>query len=152
VNVPPPPIPPPAPGTASKVSYKAQFVTLDFAKRKSYTALALERDRSQPAPGKLWVWTCFYVPTAGGAAGQCRSGDPVEISQPFASGDKTNVTATASCPWCADAGAPTSGYYGRVSISTVSAEAARLVESQIDERAQAIPVVVQAASGRARSN
>ena len=138
-------------GVATTVSVTARLITLDFDRRKSYTTLVLERDRRQPAPEKLWVWTYFFTPDARAAGQTIRAGEPVEIRQPFANGDKVTVNVDGACAWCDDPHAPKSGYYARVQISTASKEAARLGEAQLNyDIGTATPVIVQAATRKTR--
>ncbi|MGH9901464.1 MAG: hypothetical protein ACRD68_06575, partial [Pyrinomonadaceae bacterium] len=131
VTTPPPAFPPaartPPPAPAF---HKASLVSLDFARKKSYTTLALERDPSRPAPERLWVWTYFFAPDAAGR--KHWAGEPVEVREPFAGGDRATVTVTAACAWCGDSSAPTRGYYARVNVSAESGDAARPGADSLD--------------------
>lgn len=132
------------------VHIKARLVTLDFERRNSYTTLVLERDRQQPAPEKLWVRTYFFTPDSA-TTSKLWTSDPVEIRQPFATGDKVTINAVAACFWCDDGGASMSGYYARVYLSTASPEAASVREEQLSyDITTAIPVVVEAAAKHSR--
>jgi hypothetical protein len=132
--------PPPPP--AAQVTHKVQLITVDVASRRFYTTVFLERDRNQPAPEKVWVWTAFFVP--GDKTGKIYAGDPVELRQPFESVDRITVSPNGACPWCREKGAPASGYYARVNISTESAEDARLADADVSrDISTATPVVIE---------
>lgn len=152
----PPPKPPAAPaaaaspaapsderteGSSAPVVFKPQSITLDFETGKSRTTLALERDASRPAPESVWVWTYFFTPD--GERAYC-AGEPVEVRQPFATGDRATITVTASAADCRAPSPALYAMYARVNVSTESAFAARLSERQISyDTASATPVVLQ---------
>jgi hypothetical protein len=48
----------------------------------------------------------------------------VEIIEPFAAGSEKEITATGSFHWADNEFAPKSGYFARVSHSTISADGA----------------------------
>ena len=145
-HAPSPPEPPATPAAdAAPVLFKPHLITLNFAARQSHTTVTLERDRSRPAPERLWVWTYFFQPGAG-REGQGRycADDPVEVRQPFASGDRATVTVNAPAHGCPAPDTPSATFYARVNVSTESASAARLGGAQISyDLASATPVVVQ---------
>jgi hypothetical protein len=136
---------------SAPVVFKPQLVTLDFEGRKSHTTLVLERDRTRPAPERLWVWTYFFSPGAGGERKYC-AGEPVEVRQPFATGDRATVTLDAPATPCEEPRDASSTYYARVNVSAESAFAARLSESKISyDVTSATPVVVQGVSRKRTS-
>jgi hypothetical protein len=146
---PPPSAPAPAVPTATAadthanvpIVFKPQLLTLDFAARKGHVTLDLERDPARPAPEKVWVWTYFFTPEA--QRRYC-AGEPVEVRQPFATGNRSTVTVDASVNDCPAPRTPSSTYYARVNVSTESAFAARLAEQRISyDLSTASPVVVQ---------
>ncbi len=127
---------------APPVLHKAKLITLDAARRESYTTLELECAPHAAAPEKLWVWTCFFVPSAG--AGRCWSSQPVEVLRPFASGNRATVTIQAPSAWYGEAGAPVNGFHALVRVSTLSAEDARVPVAALNfDITTATPVVVQ---------
>lgn len=142
------PAPPPAPPTEPRlvpgnppapVFFKARLVTLDFTTKKSHLTLELERDRTRPAPERVWAWVSFFSPEDGG---RC-AGAPVEVRQPFARGDRATVVVEADASACAPPRAPAATFYARVNVSAESADSARLPESQLTtDISQATPVVV----------
>lgn len=138
----PPAAPPVEPSlTDAPVVFKPQSVTLDFETRKSHTTVALERDATRAAPEKIWVWTYFF--TSDGERAYC-SGEPVEVRQPFATGDRSTVTVSASAADCDAPRTPSGTFYARVNVSAESAFAARLSERQVSyDIASATPVVVE---------
>ncbi len=134
--------PPPASVRATQVISKARLVTLDFTTKKSHVTLELERDRARPAPERVWTWVFFFSP--GDDAG-C-SGEPVEVRQPFARGDRATVVVEADASRCAPPRSPTATLYAHVNVSAESAEAARRTDSQLGEDiSKATPVVVAGA-------
>ena len=143
------PAPPAPPGDASiseSIVFKPQLVTLDFASKKSHTTLALERDHARPAPERVWVWTYFFTADAGGERKYC-AGEPVEVRQPFATGNRATVTVDAPANSCAAPRDPSATFYARVNVSTESSFAARLSEAKISyDVTSATPVVVQGVS------
>jgi hypothetical protein len=146
-----PPLPP-KPALPPSVSYKARLVSLDFTAGKTYTTVVLEREPgATETPESVWVWTYFFDDAAARGERPAWSSDPVEIRQPFARGNRTTVTATAQCAWCADPQAPRSGYYARVNISSVSKDAARLSRERLNyDITGATPVEVQGADRKTR--
>jgi hypothetical protein len=124
------------------IGYSVQLVSLDFINRKSYATLTLRRDADDAtAPGRLWVYTSFYVPEL---PYKSWSSTPVEIREPFAGGDVAKLTVTGTCAPCADATAPRAGYYARVGVSTVSGEdAIRRAEQMKTDIKNPFPVLVQ---------
>lgn len=123
------------------ISYKVQLVSLDFINHQSYTTLTLKRETDDPWPDKLWVNTSFFIPSA---PRKNWYSDPVEINLPSASGNEMSLTVAVECPWTKTDYAPRSGYYARVSVSTVSSEAAIYSNEQMDKDIKTtIPVLVQ---------
>lgn len=124
------------------VPHKAKLITLDKSRKESYTTLELAPLRS--APQRLWVWACFFVPSASAGAGRCWSSEPVEVLRPFDNGGPAMLTVKAPCAWCGEAGVPENGFFAIVRVSTVSAEDARATEDALNfDIATATPVVVQ---------
>jgi len=149
----PAPAPPAPPGDASiseSIVFKPQLVTLDFASKKSHTTLALERDHARAAPERVWVWTYFFAADAGGERKYC-AGEPVEVRQPFATGNRATVTVDALANSCAAPRDSSATFYARVNVSTESSFAARLSETKISyDVTSASPVVVQGLSRKPR--
>jgi len=132
------------PPAAEPVAFRARLVTLDFGTKKSHVTLELERDRTRPAPEKLWAWVAFF-PAAGGEAVRCEAG-PVELRRPFAAGDRPTVVLEADASRCPAPRPLAATIYARVNVSALSAEAARLDDPRLSEDiAKATPVVVAGA-------
>lgn len=130
---------PPSANTA--VTFKTQLITLDFAGRKAHVALDLEHDAARPAPEKVWVWAYFFTPET---SGRYCAGEPVEVSRPFASGNRATVNVELKVADCAAPRNASSKYYARVNVSTESAFAARLTEQRISyDITQASPVAIE---------
>jgi hypothetical protein len=126
----------------ARVFFKARLVTLDFKTQKSHITLDLERDRARPAPERVWAWVSFFSPADGG---RC-AGEPVEVRQPFARGDRATVVVEADASRCAPPREPAATVYARVNVSSESAAAARLPAAQLDaDISKATPVVVAGA-------
>ena len=145
----PPPQAPDAPAGANvPVTFKTQLVTLDFASRKAHVTLDLERDPARAAPEKVWVWAYFFTSEAGRR--YC-AGEPVEVSRPFAAGNRAPVNVeikVADCPAPRNA---SSTYYARVNVSSESSFAARLGEQRISyDITRASPVTVEGAQPKKR--
>jgi hypothetical protein len=133
-----------AQGNAS-VTFKPQLVTLNPAGRKAQVTLAVESDPARTAPRTLWVWAYFFTPDA---PGRYCSGEPVEVRQPFARGNRANFTVEVSVADCPAPRAPSSTYYARINVSSESAFAARMSEQRITyDITQATPVVLEGATG-----
>ena len=132
--------PPPAPvAQQAAVYFKPRLATLDFATRKGYVTLELERDRARPAPDFLWVWAYYFTP---GVRGYC-AGDPVELRRPFAAADRVTVNVEAAVADCAAPREPSQTFYARVNVSAESAFAARLAEPRVTfDITSATPAVV----------
>jgi hypothetical protein len=125
---------------------EAQYVSLDFINRKSFTSLTIKSVEGQPVPGRIWVRTYFFTPSSDG--GRVWAGEAIEIHLPVLNSGGTEIMAVAPCSWCNNSDAPETGYYARVAVSTVSAEATYLHGRQIDrDITTATPVVVQAEPG-----
>jgi hypothetical protein len=139
-------LPPPAatysePAANAPVTFKPQLVMLDLAGRKAHVTLQLERDPARPAPASVWVWAYFFSTDA--TARYC-AGDPVELRQPFAAGNRAVVKVELPVTGCAAPQGASSTYYGRVNVSSESAFAARLGEQRISyDIRQASPVVLE---------
>ncbi|MDT7808380.1 MAG: hypothetical protein QOJ70_2193 [Acidobacteriota bacterium] len=129
------------------VTLKPQLVTLDLAGRKAHVALTLERDPARPSPATVWVWAYFFSTDA---PGRYCAGEPVEVRQPFASGNgRSSITVDLPVKDCPAPRAPSSTYYARVNVSSESAFAARLTEQRISyDITQASPVVVEGAGAK----
>jgi hypothetical protein len=148
-----PPDNPPAPAEAeapeTPVSSTTRLVTLDFASRKSYVTLELERDRARPAPERLWAWV-YYFSAEGAAVTYCE-GRPAEVARPFARGDRATVVVEVDASSCTPPRTPSTAYYARVNLSTASAKAARLPDSRLSfDVTKATPVVSHGARGAGR--
>jgi hypothetical protein len=135
---------------SAPVVFRPRLVTLDFASKKSHTTLVLERDRARDAPERVWVWTYFFSTEAGGERKYC-AGEPVEVRQPFATGDRATVTVDAPATACQEPRDASSTYYARVNVSAESAFAARLSEAKISyDVTAATPVLVQGVTRKRR--
>jgi hypothetical protein len=148
----PAPTPDAAPNSSTganvPVTFKTQLATLDFASRKAHVALNLERDPARRAPEKVWVWAYFFTPEA---SGRYCAGEPVEVSKPFAAGNRAPVNVEIKVADCPAPRAPSSTYYARVNVSSESAFAARLAEQRISyDITQASPVTVEGAQPKKR--
>lgn len=158
---PPPPAPPPIsaasgprpdpqlmPGSPAAsvamppVRFRARLVTLDFTTGKSHLTLELARDRTRPAPERVWAWASFHSPEGGG---RCEA-NAVEVREPFARGDRPTVVVELDASRCGRPRSPAATFYARVNVSPQSAEAARLDPSQLDpDLSKATPVVIAGA-------
>ncbi|MDQ3754686.1 MAG: hypothetical protein M3371_08145 [Acidobacteriota bacterium] len=126
---------------ATEIAHQVQLVTLDRENQRSHTKLTLMRDSRSPAPERVWVWTYFFTPNDM----RTWASEPTEVREPFRDGDRVSVTVNSVCRWCDDTGAPASGYYAGVHVSTKSEEAAVLRADQLSlDIVRAAPVVVQA--------
>jgi hypothetical protein len=139
-------LPPPAgsysePAANVPVTFKPQLITLDLAGRKAHVTLLLERDPARPAPASVWVWAYFF---SADAPGRYCAGDPVELRQPFAAGNRASVKAELPVTSCPAPQSPAATFYARVNVSPESAFAARLSEQRISYNiGQASPVVLE---------
>jgi hypothetical protein len=87
------------------------------------------RNNGSSKPDKVWVWAYFFAPTSEYADGSW-SDSPIEIDNPFASGDTTIITAAGHFHWWDNSYTPKSGYYARVNVSAQSGEAAKVPSAQ----------------------
>ncbi|HYG80859.1 MAG TPA: hypothetical protein VD861_10745 [Pyrinomonadaceae bacterium] len=129
---------------APPVSHTVRLVSLDFINGKSYTTLTLQRDTSWPEPERLWVTTVFVSPES--APGRSWT-TTTEVRNPFGTGNRagiTEITAEASCSWCARSGPPAPGYFARVYVWTEDGAHVPPPEAFDADITTAIPVVVQA--------
>ncbi len=150
VNVPPitisMPTPPDMPAVSSQplnsVSYKTQFVSLDFLRGKAYATLTLKRLPQYPVPEKICIQLHFFAPDR--ASRKSWSSGPVEVREPFAMSETKTITVESSCNWCDDADVPANGYYARISLSDAPANDAAVSEDEMDFHiTNATPVLVQ---------
>ena len=126
------------------VSHTVRLVSLDFINGQSYTTLALQREAGRPAPERLWVTTVFVSPEF--APGRSWT-TTTEIRRPFGAGNlagRTEITAAASCSWCARSGAPAPGYFARVYVWAEDGPHLLPPEAFDADIRTAVPVVVQA--------
>ncbi|HYH86872.1 MAG TPA: hypothetical protein VEX60_15575 [Pyrinomonadaceae bacterium] len=135
-------------GASVPVTFKTQLVALDFASRKAHLTLDLERDPARAAPERVWVWAYFFTSEA---SGRYCAGEPVEVSKPFAAGNRASVNVeikVADCPAPRNA---SSTFYARVNVSSESSFAARLTEQRISyDITQASPVTIEGAQPKKR--
>ncbi|HWT01958.1 MAG TPA: hypothetical protein VN256_17045 [Pyrinomonadaceae bacterium] len=127
-----------------RVSHTVRLVSLDFINGKSYTTLTLQRETGRPAPERLWVTTVFLTPES--APGRSWT-TTTEIRRPFGTGNRagrTEITAEASCSWCAASGTPAAGYFARVYVWTEDGAHLPPPEAFAADITTAVPVVVQA--------
>ena len=126
------------------VSHTVRLVSLDFINGKSYTTLTLQREAGLPEPERLWVTTVFLTPES--APGRSWT-TTTEIRKPFGVGNRagrTEITAEASCSWCAASGTPADGYFARVYVWTEDGSHLPPPEAFAADITTAVPVVVQA--------
>lgn len=129
---------------APPVSHTVRLVSLDFINGKSYTTLSLQRDTARPEPERMWVTTVFVSPEGYPGRGWSIT---TEISDPFGDGNgagRTEITAEASCSWCARSGPPAHSYFARVYVWTEDGPHHVPPEAFDADITTAIPVVVQA--------
>lgn len=125
------------------VGFNPRLVLLDFAGRKSYVTLELERNPG-PTPERLWAWVYFFS-VEGALRTHCEAG-PVEVKQPFRQGRRATAVLEAPTRGCSAPRTPSTTYYARVNVSADSAEAARLAPEQLGyDITKATPVVLQGA-------
>jgi hypothetical protein len=135
-------------GANAPVTFKTQLVTLDFAAKKAHVTLNLERDPARPAPERVWAWAYFFTPE--GERRYC-AGEPVEVRQPFAAGNRATVSVDIRVADCPAPRTPSSTYYARVNVSAESSFAARLGEQRISyDITQASPVTIEGAQPKKR--
>ncbi len=150
VNVPPiiisMPAPPDIPAISSQplnsVSYKTQFVSLDFLRGKAYATLTLKHLPQYPVPERIRVQLHFFAPDS--ASRKSWSSEPVEVREPFAVSEMKTITVESSCNWCDGTGVPAGGYYARISLSSAPANASAVPEDEMDfDIETTTPVLVQ---------
>jgi hypothetical protein len=135
-------------GASVPVTFKTQLATLDFASRKAHLTLDLERDPARPAPERVWVWAYFFTSEA---SGRYCAGEPIEVSKPFATGNRASINVEIKVADCSAPRNASSTYYARVNVSTESAFAARLAEPRISyDITQASPVTIEGAQTKKR--
>ncbi len=117
---------------ASSISFDVESVTLNYKTRNMEIRGKL-RNTEATKPQKVWVWAYFFAPNTEHTGSW--SGLPIELSNPFVSGDEANVTATGHFHWWDNSFTPKSGYYARVSTSTQSGEAAQVDSAQRNKNA-----------------
>lgn len=115
------------------VSFDVESVTLNYGTRNMEIRGKL-RNSGATKPTKVWVWAYFFAPNSEYAGGSW-SGSPVQLDNPFASGNEANVTATGHFHWWDNPKTPRSGYYARVSTSTLSEDAATVSSAQRNKTA-----------------
>ena len=142
-----PPVPIDAPldsssGAFQSIDYKVQFVSLDFINRKSYTTLSIKRRAEDFRPARLWVYTSFFTAES---PRKIWLSAPVEIKDPFVSGDEVSLTVPFLLPEASRyLYSLRATYYARVGVSAVSSEAAIYSAEQMGSDIEtAIPVLVQ---------
>lgn len=114
--------------TSSNVSFDVSSVTLNYQTRQMEIRGTLHNNGSSK-PDRVWIWAYFFAPASEYADGSW-SDSPVEIDNPFASGDSATITATGYFHWWDNPYTPKSGYYARVSVSAQSSEAAKVPSAQ----------------------
>ncbi|HYX72064.1 MAG TPA: zinc ribbon domain-containing protein [Nitrososphaera sp.] len=112
----------------SDVSFDVSSVTLNYQTRQMEIRGML-RNNGSSKPNRVWVWAYFFAPASEYADGSW-SDSPIEIDNPFASGDTATITATGHFHWWDNSYTPKSGYYARVSVSAQSSEAAKVPSAQ----------------------
>lgn len=119
--------------SAASVSFDVESVTLNYSTRNMEIRGKL-RNSDTTKPTKVWVWAYFFAPNSEYASGSW-SGSPIELDNPFASGNEASVTATGHFHWWDNPNTPGSGYYARVSTSTLSEDAATVPSAQRNKTA-----------------
>lgn len=114
--------------TSSNVSFDVSSVTLNYQTRQMEIRGTL-RNNGNSKPDKVWVWAYFFAPASEYADGSW-SDSPIEIDNPFASGDAATITAAGHFHWWDNSYTPKSGYYARVNVSAQSGEAAKVPSAQ----------------------
>lgn len=114
--------------TSSNVSFDVSSITLNYQTRQMEIRGTL-RNNGSSKPDRVWVWAYFFAPASEYADGSW-SDSPIEIGNPFASGDTATITATGHFHWWDNPHTPKSGYYARVSVSAQSSEAAKVPSAQ----------------------
>lgn len=92
------------------------------------------RNSGPTKPDKVWVWAYFFAPNSEYASGSW-SGAPIELNNPFASGNEANVAATGHFHWSDNSYTPKSGYYARGSVSEKSGDASMVPSEQRNKTA-----------------
>ena len=117
-------------------------VSLDFRAGEMEVRGLLTYTPGGRVPDRVWVWAYFINPTepfASNPLSGSRSEEPIELVNPFREGDSVRVTARGPFHWGTNA--PRSGYYARISVSSISPEAATVPVRERDYRQQGmVPV------------
>lgn len=117
-------------GASPNVSFDVSSVALNYQTRQMEIRGTL-RNNGSSKPDKVWVWAYFFAPASEYADGSW-SDSPIEIDNPFASGDTATITAAGHFHWWDNPYTPKSGYYARVNVSAQSSEAAKVPSAQRD--------------------
>jgi hypothetical protein len=121
------------PSSSASIAFDVESVTLNYKTRNMEIRGKL-RNNGTTKPEKVWVWAYFFAPNSEYASGSW-SGSPIELNNPFASGNEANVTATGHFHWWDNSHTPKSGYYARVNTSTQSGDAAIVPTEQRNKTA-----------------
>jgi hypothetical protein len=128
-----------APARQAEVKLIPSRVTLDYSSGEMEIRGSLVKEPGSAYPKKVWVWSYFINPTEtlkGEPLGGSRSDDPIMVDDPFTGGDTARIVAQGPFHWATNPDAPRRGYYARLSVSALSAEAAQVPVKQRDYRTQ----------------
>lgn len=105
---------------AATVIFDVESVTLNYGTRNMEIRGRL-RSNGATKPEKVWVWAYFFAPNSEYASGSW-SGSPIELNNPFVSGNEAIVTVVGHFHWADNQYTPKSGYFARVNTSTLTGD------------------------------
>lgn len=112
-------------GGAQQLTLSPVEVTLDYRANEMEIRGVLVKEPGSRAPMQVWIWAHFI--NSGEGAGGSRSDEPIWVPYPFSEGgDTARVTARGPFHWATNVDAPKDGYYARISVSSRSAEHAKI--------------------------
>lgn len=98
----------------TRLTYKVQQVSLDFASERGYTSLRIKLRSGQPAPESIWVTTHYFSPEIYGSGWSSTT----EIRHPFAAGDEFDFVAMAPWERGTSPKIPGVSYFAHVNVSS----------------------------------
>lgn len=131
----------------ARISVQGQQLSIDIAKKKSYTTLLLKLQDEKPGPERVWVSGYYFSPDEPGKRWPWTKA--VEVRRPFADSARKIITFTDECQLCHRLPGGKSTYYARIYASTESAaEAIFWANEGSDDSVAAVPVLVQGINRR----
>lgn len=123
-----PPVMPTA--VPTEVEFEPRSISLDYGAREMIIRGTLRKAEGAPAPEKVWVWAYFTNPNIDTRGSW--SDSPLEVRPRFGKDGTARITARGHFHWANNPDLPRSGYYARVSVSSISEDAARVPASSRD--------------------